>query len=291
MNEHHPTVYVLTAVHNRKSSTLAFCDCLKKQTYTNFVLVLVDDGSTDGTAEAVREYPFRKEICHGDGNLWWAGGVRKGLARLQALKPAAEDIVLITNDDTTFGAEFLEKAVEEMRAQAGQTMLCVSVGFTDSHGWTDGGSVCYWPRLTFKHYGSHPERIDCASTRCLFMSCGDLIRAGTFRPRFLPHYFSDYEFTIRARRHGIKILPARSVICQSTENTTGFHRIPPGSFLKVSRYMLSPRFSANPLTLFSFVLLAAPLQWKVVGWFWAARTVAAFLFRAIILNRLSARAA
>jgi hypothetical protein len=119
----------------------------------------------------------------------------------------------------------------------------------------------------------------------------DLQRSGTFRPGFVPHYFSDYEFTIRARRRGVRIVPAGRVLCFSTEGTTGVHRLKPGGVLPVLRQMLSPRFSANPLTLFSFVLLAAPLRWKVVCWLWALRTVFSFFFKATITSRLSGKAA
>ena len=281
-----PTVYIVTVAHNGSASTMAFCDSLVHQSYLKFVLVFVDDGSIDGTTELVAQYPFRKQICRGNGNLWWAGGLRRGLRRLEALEPKPNDLVLIANSDTTFEANFLEKAVAEASEVAPGVMLCASVKFVDTGRWIDGGTVCYWPRLTFKHYRKHPERIDCASTRCLLFAYSDLAVAGTFRPGLLPHYLSDYEFTIRARRRGIRLLPARSVICYGTERTTGSHELPSGSFRHIIRQMLSPRFSANPLSLFMFVLLAAPFQWKVVGWFWALRTVVTFLFKATITDRL-----
>jgi GT2 family glycosyltransferase len=281
-----PTVYVVSACHNRKASTKAFCESLKRQSYSNFVFVLVDDGSTDGTADMVRAYPFCKHVCRGDGGLWWAGGIRRGLARVKGLEPRDTDLVLIANDDTTFDEDFLEKAVGEMETHGTGAALCVSIEFTDSKGSNDGGTVCYWPRFTYKHYGSHPERIDCASTRCILFRYRDLSDHTTFRPRLLPQYLSDYEFTIRARRRGVRLLPARNVTCRATELTTGTHKLAPGSFRIVLHQMLSPRFSANPLSLFFFVLLAAPVIWKPTCWLWALRTVTAFFLRATIVDRL-----
>ncbi len=281
-----PTVYVVTVAHNRKASTVAFCNSLCAQSYSRFVLVLVDDGSNDGTSEAVRAYGFASQICTGDGNLWWAGGLRRALARVSALGPSPDDLVLIANDDTIFDPDFLARVVDEMKALGHGRMICASVRFTDSGTWIDGGTVCYWPGLTFHHYGKHPERIDCASTRCLAAFHSDLKICGPFRPRLLPHYLSDYEFTIRARRRGIKLVPAR-VTCTATEYTTGSHGLQPGSFRKVAGQMLSPRFSANPLSLFMFVLLAAPLFWKIVCWWWALRTVTIFFLKATVIDRLS----
>ena len=282
----HPTVYVVTVAHNRRDSTKVFCECLGRQSYEDFVLVLVDDGSKDGTAEMVRSCPFRKEICTGNGTLWWAGGIRLGLARVKALNPDPMDMVLIANDDTSFEDDFLEKAVGELCTQGPGVMLCASIRFIDTDGWNDGGTVCYWPRLTFKHYGKHPEKIDCASTRCIFFCFSDLAISGSFRPRLLPQYLSDYEFTIRARRRGIRLLPARSVICHATEQTTGTHKLLLGSLRGVVAQMLSPGFSANPLSLFMFVYLSAPVAWRPVCWVWALRTVAGFLLKATIVDRL-----
>lgn len=282
------TVYIITASHNRCSSTKAFCESLSRQTYRDFVLILVDDASSDGTTEMVLNYPFRKEVCRGTGHLWWAGGIRRGLCRLKTLRPSPDDIVLIANDDTTFDKDFLEKAVLEMREYVRGVMLCASIRFVDSAGYNDGGTVCYWPRFTFKHYGKHPERIDCASTRCILFAFSDLCVSGTFRPGLLPQYLSDYEFTIRARRRGIRLLPAKSITCYATEYTTGSHQLPPGPFRKVLAQMMSPKFSANPTSLFMFILLAAPMRWKLVCWFWATKTVLGFLLKATIADRIGA---
>jgi glycosyltransferase involved in cell wall biosynthesis len=279
------TVYVITASYNRKKSTAILCESLKKQTYRDFVLILVDDKSSDGTIEMVKGYEFRKEVCLGNGKLWWGGGVRRGFARLRALKPKPTDIVIVVNDDTILKDDFIERAVAEISQLEDKTMLCASVRFVDSGRWIDGGTICYWPRLTFKHYRSHPERIDCASTRCLFFQFSNLSIAGTFRPRLLPQYFSDYEFTIRARKRGIKILPSK-VTCEATEGTTGSHSLKPGSIREVISQIMSPKFSANPFSLFYFVLLAAPLSWKPVCWFWALRTIVGFVLKAAIVDRL-----
>ena len=80
--------------------------------------------------------------------------------------------------------------------------------------------------------------------------------------------------------------PARSVVCLATEQTTGSHDLRPGSIRSVMAQMLSPRFSANPLSLFMFVLLSAPFRWKVVCWFWALRTAFSFFLKATIFDRL-----
>ena len=281
--ERRSTVFIILPVHNRRETTRGFSERLMKQSRGDFVLVLVDDGSTDGTLEMVREYPFRREICRGDGSLWWAGGLRRGMSRLAAVSPAADDVVLWANDDTQLPPDFLEKAVAELAAKGPGVILAVPTVFTDSGRRDEGCFVSDWPHFRFRDYGSHPERIDCASTRCLLIRYADLQRCGRFRPRLLPHYLSDFEFTIRACRRGIRILPARSVTCSSTEGSTGFQSMSGTSAREILARMFSPKYAANPLSMFMFILLAAPLQWKIACWTRALRTfVAAFVLTTIV---------
>ena len=47
-------IYVVTACHNRIETTKKFINSLKKQSCPNWHLILVDDGSTDGTGEFVK---------------------------------------------------------------------------------------------------------------------------------------------------------------------------------------------------------------------------------------------
>ena len=47
-------IYILLPVHNRVEITTRFCECLLLQSYANYKLILIDDGSTDGTADVVK---------------------------------------------------------------------------------------------------------------------------------------------------------------------------------------------------------------------------------------------
>ena len=203
-----PPVFIVLPVYNRRETTRIFCDSLREQTYRDFVLILVDDGCRDGTPEMVHGYPFPTAICRGNGSLWWAGALRKGMARLAALGPRPDDLVMWVNDDVSFESRFLERAVQEIQHFGQGVLLSVPVGNCGA-----GCYVCDWPGFTFRGYGRHPERVDCASTRCVLAHYGDLSRCGAFRPRLLPHYLSDYEYTIRARRAGLRIVPAESICC------------------------------------------------------------------------------
>ena len=75
-------IAILITVFNRKEKTLKCLDSLKNSMMQvtvkpEITVFLTDDGSTDGTAESLRNqiYPFEIKILQGDGNLYWNGGM------------------------------------------------------------------------------------------------------------------------------------------------------------------------------------------------------------------------
>ena len=90
------TLAVLITCHNRKDTTLS---CLGKlfSIRKDIDVYCVDDDSTDGTADAIREEFPQVNLIHGDGNLFWSRGMRK--AWMEAAKNKDYDFYFWLNDD------------------------------------------------------------------------------------------------------------------------------------------------------------------------------------------------
>lgn len=90
------TLAVLITCHNRKDTTLS---CLGKlfSIRKDIDVYCVDDNSTDGTADAIREEFPQVNLIHGDGNLYWSRGMRK--AWMEAAKNKDYDFYFWLNDD------------------------------------------------------------------------------------------------------------------------------------------------------------------------------------------------
>ena len=97
-------VAVLLTVHNRREKTLACLencyrqiDSMKGDDTYSFSVYLVDDGSTDGTSEAVLQTYPQTHVIKGDGSLFWNHGMRTAW---DAAAADEQDFYLWLNDDT-----------------------------------------------------------------------------------------------------------------------------------------------------------------------------------------------
>jgi GT2 family glycosyltransferase len=257
------TVYILLPVHNRCDVTKRFIDCLKVQTYTNFHLVLIDDGSTDGTAGMVREHIAAVTVIKGNGNWWWAGSLQQGYLWLKKQNIPQNSIVLIINDDTIFEPDFIEKAVMLLADEKGMLLSAYYFSLQDGR-LIDSGLHIDWKLFTCIQT-NNPDEINCLSTRGLFLRCSDLMEIGGFYPKILPHYYSDYEFTIRAFRKGFKLFSDAKLQLWGDESTTGLHSMKPETTWHTLKNLFSIKTIPNPVVESAYILLACPYPWIVIN--------------------------
>ena len=120
-------IRVVIPVHDRLALTRACLASLRAQTFRDFVVYIVDDGSTDGTFEALRADHPEVIVLRGNGHLWWAGATNRGVGR--ALREAGpSDYVLTLNNDAVAPADYLEKMVSGRRLSGGRSRVRAGQG-------------------------------------------------------------------------------------------------------------------------------------------------------------------
>ena len=256
------TIFILLPVHNRREVTRRFIAALKAQTWRDYHLVLIDDGSSDGTAEMVRGEVPGLTVITGTGRWWWAGALQQGYEWLRGQSLAADDLVLIINDDTEFAPDFLEQAAGLMKNR--RKSLLLARPYSRQTGRLIGGGVHVdWRTLTFS-WAASADAVNCCSTRGLFLWAGDFLETGGFYPRLLPHYLSDYEFTMRAHRNGLELVVSDALRLSVDETTTGYQLGEDSPRRAMGRYF-SKKSKENPFSWSAFVLLACPWTFKLTS--------------------------
>lgn len=257
-------IYILLPVHTRRDITQRFIKCLKLQTYQNYHLLLIDDGSTDGTEDIVRSIIPAVTVLKGTGDWWWAGSLQQGYKWLKSQKIPLSDVIFITNDDTVFESDFFEEGINLLKRQK-KTLLLAQCFSRQTQQLLDAGVHVDWRRLTFGQAAT-PEQINCLSTRGLFLRVSDFFEIGGFYPALLPHYLSDYEFTIRAQRKGMKLITDPLLRLWLDEDATGYHQFEDKPFVNFLKKYFSKKSTANPLVWTAFIALACPWPWKFINW-------------------------
>lgn len=90
-----PLVVAVIPIHNGRDRTLRCLASIAASTVVPTVVV-VDDGSTDGSAAAIAEAFPEVVVLPGDGNLWWSGAMNEGIR--WALDHDADHVLSLNND-------------------------------------------------------------------------------------------------------------------------------------------------------------------------------------------------
>jgi GT2 family glycosyltransferase len=226
-----PQVYVVIPVHNRLGATKECLESLRDQIYQWFHIVIVDDGSDDGTADFLQEHYPGITILKGDGQLWWTGATNLGVE--YALTVAGrKDYILTLNNDTVLPTDYLETMMSLSRQAP--TALIGSIAL-DSDRRTlvvDEGIRIGWFSAKFTKIKSTSEnRVRSFYTVSVLPGRGTLIPARTFRDiglfdaKNFPHYAADYDFSLRARKAGYTLLLHPDCYLYSKTKLTGISNI------------------------------------------------------------------
>lgn len=119
---------VLMTCHNRKDKTMTCLSSLYKASQPidySIDVFLVDDGSTDGTGEAVKEKYPEVNIIKGDGSLFWNQGMR--LAWNVASSRCSYDFYLWLNDDVILFEHALRELIDtekNIAQKMGESYCC-----------------------------------------------------------------------------------------------------------------------------------------------------------------------
>ncbi len=220
-------VCVVIPVHNRKKLTEACLISLYYQTVKSDYIIVVDDGSSDGTTEMITSQFREVIVLEGNGNLFWTAAINMGIRHALSL---GADYVLTMNNDTVASTDFIEK----MMVHAGPTILLGALDI-DIHTNTPyyGGELFNWRTGHSKYLLASLNKADQVGLHevSLFPGRGLLIprqvfeKIGLFEEKRLPHYLADYDFTQLARNNGFRVFCNYDAKLYTYPDEGGDHKI------------------------------------------------------------------
>ncbi len=240
-------IAVLITCHNRKNKTLACLEALCSQygmeVDFNIDVFLVDDGSSDGTSEAIRSKFPEVYIIKGDGNLYWNRGMH--LAWKIAAAEKDFDYYLWLNDDTHL---FLI-AIFDLLKIANKDSIIVGTTISEKSKKITYGGFHNGSRLTPSNKIIH---CDSFNGNIILIPKNVFHRIGNLDYHF-SHALGDLDYGRRAIKHGVKILlgPSISGYCEYEWDTPRWHSYQL-NLIKRFKLLYSPLSGCMPGELFYF---------------------------------------
>lgn len=255
---------VLMTCHNRARTTVACLESLYACSLPDnvtFRVYLVDDGSSDGTGEIVRERFPDVRLVGGTGSLYWCGGMR--LAWNTAVGEHTFDAFLWLNDDTRLMPDALKVLIDTARettARAGIEGLivgatCDPVSQRTTYGVaaaesrapagvptefgtneTMNGNVVWVPRSSWQALGNLGE--------------------------WYTHAMGDTDYGLRAREKGIPLWLTPSHVGYCTANKVSTWTDPRVPLLDRLRNLHSPK-GCPPMQYVHIARLMHPWAWPL----------------------------
>ena len=229
-------VFLVIPVFNRINYTLECLASVYSQTFKRFKVIVVDDGSSDGTSERIKDIYPEVIIVTGDGSLWWTGATNLGVKKALELSNSSDDYILTLNNDLIVPANYLEALIALAERFPKALIGSVSVDIANPEKIYYAGTI--WNSKTAKYKSAVNNNIsytECKSAtdyiatdllpgRGVLISCSVFKQIGLYDFVHFPQYMADEDFSLRAKKAGFQLLVSTKSSVLNYVNETGLKK-------------------------------------------------------------------
>jgi len=295
-----PHVFIVILNWNRKDDSLRTLESIENLKINRFRLttVMVDNGSTDGSAEALTGYKMRKgkyKYIQNPKNLGFAEGNNVGMR--WCLNNRA-DFVMLLNDDTEVHSDLIEELLKVFEKFSDCGVASPKIYFAKGFEfkkrykeselgkvvWFAGGDIDWNNVYGANHgvdevdHGQFDKVVDTDfATGCCFFVKGEVLKKiGLFDPKYFA-YFEDADLSQRIKFKGFRVLyapPAK--IWHKVSQSSGIGSELNDYFITRNRMLFGMRYASLRA---KFALIRESAKFLVSGRVWQKIGIRDFYFR------------
>lgn len=212
-------IAVIMTCYNRRETTLSSLHTLFKASLPEsygIEVFMVDDGSTDGTGEAVKSQFPKVKVIQGDGSLFWDKGMN--LAWKTASETYNYDFYLWLNDDVDLFDNSIISLFDDYHKSSTKDCIIASACKSSSGKVTYSGYISLRRKIKLEPNGEI-QKCDYFNGNVVLIPSVVFNKVGFLDKRFT-HGHGDFDYGLRARKTGTTLYLSSSYIgiCEQNEN-------------------------------------------------------------------------
>ena len=250
-----PLVSVVITNWNGRKFLAECIDSLKEQTFRDFETILVDNGSTDGSAELAEErYGGFLRIIRNSKNLGFTGGNNVGI------HAAKGEFIVLLNNDTWTEPTWLEELVKAIGPDPRVGMWASKIYSYSRRNQIEAvGELIYWDGLNRARGQYEKDRGQYEAMEEIFFppGCGGMYRkrvfdeVGLFDEDFFA-YGDDAEIGIRARLAGWRCFYVpKAILYHKNSGSTAPYSPLKAFYVERNRFWIAIKYFPLPLLFLS----------------------------------------
>ena len=253
------TIAFIIPVHNRSDYTEKCLFYLKSQKDTRFFknnknfIIVVDDGSSDGTSKMIHEHFPDVIVLNGDGNLWYSGSLNLGIR--YALQELKCDFINVWENDIRPVDHYFNNLQDILDKWDGRSLISSKLVYMNNPNIVFSMGGIFNPKTGYKKLIGRnqpdgpeyqvPVEADWFSGQQLLLHKSIIEEIGYFDDKNFPQYHSDIDYALRARKAGYKNMIYPELTLLNDPEATGMHQMKNKSFKQFYESLVSLRSNAN----------------------------------------------